>query len=147
MFDSHLLQLIQTPNSLIVPPEMIKDFVFMFSKFSIVHKNVEIQVIKRAWVLHGWLIVGDGRNGVEAVCEPSFPSKCHLFDMAYNVERCSLFCTIYSDSAMEYDGTVTGGWVLLEVIGSIEDGGMEVGLAEDVSAVEGWEYNDAQFQK
>jgi len=57
----------------------------MFSEFSIVHNNVKIQGIERAQVLHGWLIVSNSRNGVEAVCVPSFPSKCHLFDMAYNV--------------------------------------------------------------
>ena len=76
---------LKTPNSLIVPPEMITDFVFVFSEHSIIHNNVDVQGIKRAQVLHGRSIVSNSRNGVEAVCMPSFPSECCLFHMTYNL--------------------------------------------------------------
>ena len=57
------------------------DFVFVFSDFSSVHQNVEVQGMQKVRVLCGHLI--GGNHGVETLYVPSFPYECPQFVTAY----------------------------------------------------------------
>ena len=78
----------------------MSDFVFVFSDFSIVHQNVEVQGMDMVRVLHGHQSEG---NGVETLYVPSFPSECPQFVMAYNLHAdisgglwSDVFCSVCS---------------------------------------------------